>query len=199
MHNLFEWIGKYLKILRNFILLIEKGFKVLQTLFTQNNLNKFSDWYIKTLHSFVTTSLDLQEKPLFLPLYSRRYHYEASVKLFVQSDKRKINFLNLFVRLAHLAYTLAELKSTDWGQIRANKFRTFFIRTNFYSYNFFLLTYNISYCFWISDFQDMLNHNLTGITFWWYVGMITNSVSGALIHPRSTILEVVLFRNNGLT
>ena len=45
-------------------------------------MNKFSDSYIKKLHSFVRTSLDLQEIPLFLPIYSRRYQYKAKVKLF---------------------------------------------------------------------------------------------------------------------
>ena len=76
-------------------------------------MNKFSDFYIKTLHSFVRTSFDLQEIPLFLPIFGRRYQYKATVKLIVRSDKRKINFRNLFVRLAYLAYTFAEFKSTD--------------------------------------------------------------------------------------
>ena len=63
-------------------------------------MNKFSDLYIKNVHSFVRTSFDLQEMPLLLPIHSRRYQYKASVKLFVRSDKRKINFRNLFVQLA---------------------------------------------------------------------------------------------------
>ena len=76
-------------------------------------MNKFSDSYIKNLHSFVRRSFDVQEIPLFLPISSRRYQYKASVKLFVRSDKRNIHFRNLFVRLAHMAYIFAELKSAD--------------------------------------------------------------------------------------
>ena len=71
-------------------------------------MNKLSDFYIKNLHSVVRTSSGLHEIFLFVPIYSRRYQYKASVKLFQQGDKRKINFRNLFVRLAHLAYKFAE-------------------------------------------------------------------------------------------
>ena len=162
-------------------------------------MNTFSDVFVKNLHSFVRTLFDLQEIHLFLPIYSRRYQYKANVKLFVRSKKRKINFRNLFVRLAHLAYIFAELKSADWGQIRKNKFRTFFFRTNCYWYNFFPWRHKVDCWFWISNFEDMSNHNLTAIAFWWCVGMMTNSVPEALIHPRSTIVELVLFRNNCLT
>ena len=76
-------------------------------------MNKFSDLYIKNVHSFVRTSFDLQEMPLLLPIYSRRYQYKASGKLFMRSDKRKINFRNLFVRSAHMAHIFAKLKSAD--------------------------------------------------------------------------------------
>ena len=161
-------------------------------------MNKFSDSYIKTLHSFVRTSFDLQEIPLFLPIYSRRYQYKAKVKLFGWSKKRKINFRNLFVRLAHLAYIFAESKSADWGQICKNKSNTFFFRTNFYWPNFFPWKHKVDCCFWISNFKDVLNYNLTAIAFWWYVGRMTNSAPEALIHPGATILELVLFRNNCL-
>ena len=68
---------------------------------------------MKNLHSFVRISFDLQEIPLFLPIYRSRYQFNPSLKLFEQSDKRKINFRNLFVRLAHMAYIFAELKSAD--------------------------------------------------------------------------------------
>ena len=65
----------------------------------------FSDTYITNLQSFVITLCDLKEIPLCncLTVYSRRYQYKPSVKLFARSGKRKINLQNLFVRLAYLA------------------------------------------------------------------------------------------------
>ena len=134
-----------------------------------------SDCYIKNMHSFVRTLFDLQEIPLFLAIYNRTYQYKPSVKLFVKSDKRKTNFRNWFVRLAHQEQIFGKFKCADWGQIRTNKFRTFFFCTNFFSHTFLPLTKKIKYCFWLSNFQ-LLNYNLTAINFCWYVGMMTNRV-----------------------
>ena len=72
-----------------------------------------SDCYIKNIHSFVRTSFDLQAMPLFLPIYNRRYQDKPSAKLFVPSDKRKINFRNLFVRLAHQEKIFGKFKCAD--------------------------------------------------------------------------------------
>ena len=130
-------------------------------------MNTFSDSYIKKLHSFVRTSFDLQEIALFLPIYSRRYQYKPSVKFSAGNQKRKISLRKLFVRVTNLEYIYAEFRSADLGQTRTNKSRNFFFCTNFIWQNFFPLRHRMNYCIWVSNFQDMLNYNLTTIAFWW--------------------------------